>query len=174
MIRNGSMMSAAHLPGGGEQVTGFHFPGDVLGLDGLGLREYASDLVALESTELCVISHHTIEVLGRCFPQVQGHLYALMSRELVRARAVWILLGAPGADARVAAFLVGLASRGRPGAEIALSMTRAEIGSYLGLKVETVSRVLSRLHAEGILEVRRHAVRIVAPERLEERARRQV
>ncbi len=175
-IRSGSVKSTARMADGREQVTGFYLAGDLLGLEGLALRTHLRELVALEDSELCVVRRGDLEALLGRLPRLHAELHALMGRELVRAQGTSLALGSLAADERVAAFVVGLSrrlrERGRDGAALVLPMTRAEIGSFLGLQLETVSRIFSRLHGEGILEVKRQVVTIRDGERLERLAAR--
>lgn len=168
-------MSVALLPNGREQVMGLHLPGDLLGLDGLGLHEHTCSLVALEDAEVCVVLRGDMEALLRRFPPLQSNVHALMSREVIRARGASLLLGSLTAEERVAVFVASLSrrllARGLSDTELVLRMTRAEIGSYLGLTLETVSRMLSRMSADGILAVDRQTVRILDEVRLNALAR---
>lgn len=177
-IRYGSVKSTARMADGREQVTGFHFAGDLLGLEGLAVATHARELVALEDTELCVVRRGDLDALLGRLPRLHAELHALMGREVVRAQGTALALGSLAADERVAAFLAGLSRRlrelGRDGTALVLQMTRAEIGSFLGLQLETVSRIFSRLHGEGILEVKRQVVTIRDGERLERLAARGV
>ncbi len=156
---------------GREQVTGFQMTGELLGLDGIGSGRYNGNAVALEDSEVCVLPFATIESLGREIPAVQRNLHSVLSREIVRDHGVMMLLGSMSAEERLAAFLLNLSrrftARGYSASDFHLRMTREEIGSYLGLKLETVSRLFSRFQAEGLIEVAQKHVRIVHAEGLE-------
>lgn len=163
-IRYGFMKSMVLMDDGREQVTGFHMMGEIIGLDGIGSERHSCDLLALDDTEVCVMQYSKIEELTQRFPQLQSNLHKIMSREIVSDHSVMLLLGSFNADERLAAFLINLSqrfkARGYSSAEFILRMTRAEIGSYLGMKLETVSRVLSRFQDEGLLQVNQKSIRI--------------
>lgn len=147
---------------GNEQILGFPMKGDVLGVDGLHGDCYASQAVAITDCELVVIPFRELSHLGHEYGMLENWLYRAISRELVREHAVIGLLGTLGAEARVARFLVSLSSRfaalGYSSTEFNLRMTRQEIGSYLGLTLETVSRSLSALDDAGLIGVHQRAV----------------
>lgn len=159
-VRTGFFKSSVVLEDGRDQVTGFHMAGEVLGLDGIGTGKHASDLVALEDSEVCVLPYEQVDD-----PVLQRQLHKVMSRELVRDHGVMMLLGTMQAEERLAAFLLNLSqrfvARGFSAIEFHLRMTRGEIGSYLGLSLETVSRLFSRFHDDGLIEVRQKHVRIL-------------
>jgi CRP/FNR family transcriptional regulator len=158
-IRTGFFKSRVVLVDGRDQVTGFHMAGEVLGMDGIGTDLHAADTLALEDSEVCVIPY------ARLFqPDLQRQLHKVMSRELVRDQGVMMLLGTMRAEERLAAFLLNLSqrflARGFSPREFHLRMTRDEIGSYLGLSLETVSRLFSRFQADGLITVQQKHVRI--------------
>ena len=164
-VRLGFMKSQVNTADGREQVTGFHMAGEIVGLDGIGGERHSCDVIALEDSEACVIPYERIEEVSAAVPVLRQHLHKVMSREIVREHGVMLLLGSMDAEERLAAFLLNLSqrfeARGYSRSEFMLRMTRAEIGSYLGLKLETVSRVLSRFAADGLLEVNQKHVRII-------------
>jgi CRP/FNR family transcriptional regulator, anaerobic regulatory protein len=155
---------------GNEQILGFPMKGDVLGVDGLHADCYASQAIALTDCELVVIPFRELSHLGHEYAMLENWLYRAISRELVREHAVIGLLGTLGAEARVARFLMSLSTRfaalGYSSTEFNLRMTRQEIGSYLGLTLETVSRSLSALHDAGLISVHQRAVVVMDPEAL--------
>ena len=159
-IRSGFFKSTTLLEDGRDQVTGFHMAGEILGLDGIASGAHTTDVIALEDSEVCVIPYARLER-----PELQRQLHKVMSRELVRDQGVMTLLGTMRAEERLAAFLLNLAqrflARGFSSKEFHLRMTREEIGSYLGLSLETVSRAFSRFQADGIITVQQKHVRIV-------------
>lgn len=165
IARSGFLKTSALLEDGREQVLSFAMPGDLLGADGIGSETHRSDAVALEDCTLCVVPFPELEALSREVPQLQRNLHCLMSREIARERQAIALLAGLPAHARLAAFLLALserfAARGYSAAEFRLPMRREEIGSYLGLKHETVSRGLSGLSRAGMIHVRARQVRIV-------------
>lgn len=150
---------------GGIQGTGFPMSGDVIGADGLASGMYASDAVALDHGEVVAISVARLDPLSRAHPAFPTMLYRLISREIVRDQAVLFLLGSLCAEARVAAFLLSLSERfgglGYSRSAFLLRMTRQDIGNYLGLTIETVSRAMSALSQAGLIDVEHRCVNIV-------------
>jgi CRP/FNR family transcriptional regulator len=164
-IRAGSFKTVSLLEGGYEQVTGYHMLGEIIGTDGIGNDSHGCEAVALEDSEVCSLPFERIEALSRQNSCFQRNLHRLLSREIMRARSVTTLLGTMHADQRLGAFLLDLSQRyrvrGYSSCEFVLRMTRAEIGSYLGLTLETVSRLFSRFQQEGLLQVERRVVKLV-------------
>lgn len=164
-VRLGFFKSCVASDDGREQVTGFHMAGDLLGFDGISSMAHACDAVALEDSQVCVIPFEQLEAMSRMFSGLQRQFNRIMSRELVRDQGVMLLLGSMRAEERVAAFLLDLIerlrSRGFSATSLVLRMSREEIGSYLGLTLETVSRVFSMLRDSGVLEVRRRHVEVL-------------
>ena len=156
-IRSGAFKSSVLLEDGREQVTGFKLVGELLGLDGIGTDEYMSDTVALEDAEVCVIPYARMVALWRDAPALACEMNRMLSREIAHDQSVMALLGTMQAEERVIVFLLNLAqryeARGYAPNEFMLRMTREEIGSYLGLTLETVSRVFSRLQALALIEL---------------------
>jgi len=163
-IRTGFMKSCVLHEDGREQVAGFHMMGDIVGLDAISTTWHMCDTVALEDSEVCEIPFSLLEQLSRDIPSLQQHFHRIMSREIVRDYGVMLLLGSMRAEERLAAFLLNLsqrfATRGYSPSEFNLRMTREEIGSYLGLKLETISRVLSRFQEEGLIDVQNKHIKI--------------
>ncbi|MCC6211648.1 MAG: fumarate/nitrate reduction transcriptional regulator Fnr [Burkholderiales bacterium] len=163
-IRSGFLKTTVLNADGREQVTGFQMAGELLGLDGIGSGSYNGNAVALEDSEVCVLPFAMIEELGRDIPAIQRNLHSVLSREIVRDHGVMMLLGSMSAEERLAAFLLNLSrrftARGYSASDFHLRMTREEIGSYLGLKLETVSRLFSRFQTDGLIEVQQKHVRI--------------
>jgi CRP/FNR family transcriptional regulator len=177
VVRSGFLKAVSVDRAGVEQVLAFPMGGDVIGLDGLDTERYASDVVALDASHVAVVSFARIARLGHEHPCIERLLYAAFSRELIRERNMIWLLGTLHAEARLATFLLDLAERfGRLGYSrnaFALRMSREEIGSFLGIKLETVSRAFSAFAAAGLMTVDRKEVslrdvaglqRIVRPE----------
>jgi CRP/FNR family transcriptional regulator, anaerobic regulatory protein len=175
-IRGGFMKTCLPHPDGGEQVAGFHMPGDLLGLDAIGAGRHMCDAAALENCEICDIPLDTLEQLSRRIPALRQHFHRILSREIVRDHHMMLLLANMRAEERLAAFLLNLsqryAARGYSATEFILRMTRADIGSYLGLTIETVSRALSHLRREQCIEVHARRVRIINVPRLKSAAGR--
>ena len=159
-VRSGFFKSSVVLEDGRDQVTGFHMAGEIVGMDGIGTERHTSDVIALEDSEVCIIPYARLEEAG-----MQRQLHKAMSRELVRDQGVMMLLGTMRAEERLAAFLLNLSTRfvarGFSQSEFHLRMTREEIGSYLGLSLETVSRLFSRFQDEGLVAVQQKHIRIL-------------
>jgi len=159
-VRSGFFKSSVVLEDGRDQVTGFHMAGEIVGMDGIGTDKHSADIVALEDSEVCVIPYARLEEAG-----LSRQLSKVMSRELVRDQGVMMLLGTMRAEERLAAFLLNLSqrfvARGYSANEFHLRMTRDEIGSYLGLSLETVSRLFSRFQAENLISVQQKHIRIL-------------
>jgi CRP/FNR family transcriptional regulator len=164
-IRTGFFKTCIATEDGRDQVTGFQMAGEIIGLDGIVNDRHTCDAVALEDAEVCVMPFDRIEDLSREVTALQRHVHQIMSREIVREHGVMLLLGSMRAEERLAAFLLNLVqrlhARGFSQSELVLRMTREEIGSYLGLKLETVSRTFSKFAEEGIVEVKQRHVRIL-------------
>jgi CRP/FNR family transcriptional regulator len=169
-VRLGFLKSTVMSTDGREQVTGFHMAGELVGMDGISTEQHSCDTVALEDTDVCVIPYERIEEVAHAVPMLRTHFHKVMSREIVREHGVMLLLGSMHAEERLAAFLLNLSqrfeARGYSRTEFVLRMTRAEIGSFLGLKLETVSRVLSRFAHDGLIEVNQKHVRILSTDGL--------
>ena len=159
-VRSGFFKSRVVLEDGRDQVTAFHMAGEILGTDGIGTESHTTDVIALEDSVVCVIPYSRLQE-----PGLQRQLHKVMSRELVRDQGVMMLLGTMRAEERLAAFLLNLSqrfvARGYASNEFHLRMTRDEIGSYIGLSLETVSRLFSRFHAEGLIAVQQKHIRIL-------------
>ena len=164
-VRTGFLKSVVLHDDGREQVAGFHMNGEVMGMDGIGAGKHLCDAVALEDSEVCEIPFADLERLSREIPTLQSHFHRMMSREIAHDHGVMLLLGSMRAEERLAAFLLNLsqrfAARGYSSTQFNLRMTREEIGSYLGLKLETVSRAFSQLQDKGLLAVRNKAIDIL-------------
>lgn len=164
-IRSGFFKTTILIEDGREQVTGFQMTGELLGLDGISNEQHACNAIALEDSEVCAMDFSQLETLSREISILQNHLHRVMSREIVRDQGIMLLLGNMRSEERVAAFLVNLSqrftARGYSPAEFHLRMTRAEIGSYLGLTLETVSRTLSNLQNDGLIAIQHKHLRIL-------------
>ena len=164
-VRLGSLKTTVLAEDGREQVSGYHMLGDIIGMDGIGTEHHGCQAVALEDTEACVIPFEKLEDLARELPPLQKNLYQFLSREISRDHNIMLLLGSMRAEERLAVFLLNLSDRyrlrGYSSSEFVLRMTREEIGSYLGLKLETVSRLFSRFQEEGHIQVQGRAVKLL-------------
>ncbi|MCP5282912.1 MAG: fumarate/nitrate reduction transcriptional regulator Fnr [Rhodoferax sp.] len=177
-IRTGFFKTCITSEDGRDQVTGFQMAGEVVGLDGIVNDRHTCDAIALEDADVCLLPFERIEELSTEIPGLQRHVHKIMSREIVREHGVMLLLGSMRAEERLAAFLLNLVqrlhARGFSQTELVLRMTREEIGSYLGLKLETVSRTFSKFVEEGIVEVKQRHVRIINPDALKQLVNPQV
>ncbi|WP_051710791.1 fumarate/nitrate reduction transcriptional regulator Fnr [Andreprevotia chitinilytica] len=164
-VRVGFFKTSVVSEDGREQITGFQMSGDLMGFDAISADHYMCDAIALEDSEVCELPFTEMESLSRQIPALQRHFYKVMSREIVRDQDVMLLLGNMTADERVAAFLLNLshrfAQRQYASSSFHLRMTREEIGSYLGLKLETVSRTLSRFQDQGLIKVQNRLIELL-------------
>ena len=169
-VRSGFFKTCITTADGRDQVTGFQMTGEIIGLDGIVSDRHSCDAIALEDAEVCVMPFDQVEELSREFTTLQHHIHKIMSREIVRDHSVMLLLGSMRAEERLAAFLLNLVqrlhARGFSQSELVLRMTREEIGSYLGMKLETVSRTFSKFVEEGTIEVKQRYVHIKNTEAL--------
>ena len=171
-IRTGFFKTSVVSEDGKDQVTGFQMAGEIIGLDGIVNDHHTCEAVALEDAEVCIMPFDRVEELSREVVSLQRHVHKIMSREIVREHGVMLLLGSMRAEERLAAFLLNLVqrlnARGFSQTELVLRMTREEIGSYLGLKLETVSRTFSKFVDDGIVEVKQRHIRILNAEMLKD------
>jgi CRP/FNR family transcriptional regulator len=169
-IRTGFFKTQVLHEDGREQVTGFQMAGEIIGLDAISTDIHACDAVALEDSEVCELPFNRLEELSRQLPTLQRHLHKIMSREIVRDQGIMLLLGSMRAEERLAAFLLNLsqrfAARGYSASAFRLRMTRQEIGSYLGLKLETVSRTLSYFQESRLIDVHNKSIALLDMTRL--------
>ena len=163
-IRTGFFKTCVNTEDGRDQVTGFQMAGEVIGLDGIVNDHHTCNAIALEDAEVCVMPFDRIEEISREINAMQHHVHKIMSREIVREHGVMLLLGSMRAEERLAAFLLNLVqrlqARGFSKSEFILRMTREEIGSYLGMKLETVSRAFSKFSDDGVIEVNQRHIQI--------------
>ena len=168
--RSGTFKASLSGPDGREQISGFYMAGEVLGLDGVASGSHASSAVALEDSEVCVIPYAYFSEIAANNAGLQQMISRLMSIEIVHTHHLMLLLGSMNVEERLAAFLLNLSrrfkARGYSSTEFYLRMTRAEIGSYLGMKLETVSRTFSLFQQQNLLEVDKRHVRITDMPRL--------
>ena len=157
-VRSGSFKTVMSHPNGASHVSGFQLSGETLGLDGIAADRHTCDAIALEDSTVCSMPFHCIEDLCQDIRPLQRRLHQLLAEEIVRESGLMLLLAGLSAEARVATFLLNLSTRmqdrGYSASSFTLRMTREEIGSYLGMQLETVSRSLSRFQREGWIVVR--------------------
>lgn len=167
VVRSGFFKTVMFDSSGAEQVLAFPMQADLLGADGLANGHYTAEPIALDDAEVVIVPFAKIEWAAKQCPGLEAAIYRAISREIVRDHGIQWILGTLGAEARVAAFLLGLSERfgalGYSRSSFYLRMTRQEIGSYLGLKLETVSRALSAFDAGGSIRVQQKAIEIRDP-----------
>jgi CRP/FNR family transcriptional regulator len=175
-LRTGFFKTLISSASGMEHVSGFHMAGELLGMDAICDDRHSCNAIALEDSELCEIPFSELEMLGRKIPALQHHFHKIMSREIFRNQLLVVLLSGMNADERLAAFLVNLSqrygARGYSATQFRLRMTRSDIGSYLGLKLETVSRTLSKFQESGLISVHNKQLVLNDLERLKQIAER--
>jgi CRP/FNR family transcriptional regulator, anaerobic regulatory protein len=169
-IRSGFFKTTVSTADGREQVSGFYMAGELLGLDGIAQDRHNCTARALEDSEVCVLHVQLINELAHDVHALQHHVLKVMSREIAHDHDHLFLLGSMKSDARVATFLLNLLTRlharGQAPNELLLRMTREDIGSYLGLTIETISRTLSKLAKNGVIAVDQRHVRVLQPDAL--------
>jgi len=173
-VRSGFFKTNMQIKQGmGEHVTGFQIPGEILGLDGISSGQHCVQAVALQDSEVCVLMYGELERLAHASQALQRQLHRVMSREIVKEQGVMTLLGSMRAEQRVASFLLNLAERyknlGYSEHEFILRMNRKELGSYLGLKLETASRAFSALQKDRLISVNGKHIKIEDMTMLRER-----
>ena len=163
-VRSGAFKSVGGSHNGDEKVTGFHISGEMLGLEAISTGRHGYSAVALEDSEVCAIPFARARKDGVVVPALQHKLFRVLSGDISRDQGLMLLLGSMSAEQRLAAFLLSLSRRhqrlGFSASRFVLRMTREEIGNYLGLTLETVSRLLSRFQREGLLAVQQRDVEI--------------
>ena len=172
-VRSGALKSVGFSSNGIEKVTGLHLPGEVIGLEAISTRRHRYDAIALEDSEVCVIPFAQLTQLATRFPELQAQLLRIVSADISRDQGLMLLLGSLDAEQRLAAFLLSLSKRyrnlGYSSTRFSLRMTREEIGSYLGLTLETVSRVMSRFNREGLIKARKREIELTDHQALQDK-----
>lgn len=171
-VRSGAFKNVGVSTKGEEKITGFFLPGEVLGLDAINAERHQFNGVALEDSEVCVIPFARLQEASLQIPELQNHLFRLISRDISRDQGLMLLLGSMTAEQRLAAFLLSLSRRyqrmGYAADRFNLRMTREDIGNYLGLTLETVSRFLSRFQRQGLIETSQREIAILDADALRE------
>ncbi len=171
VVRSGSFKTTISTSKGRDQVTGFYFPGEFIGLDAIHQESYNSTAKALESSSVCELPFDNLQELGKDLPQLQVQLLTRLSKELAGDKGLMLLLGKKTADEKLATFLLSLSKRfqerGFSATEFQLSMSRSDIANHLGLAVETVSRVFSRFQDEGFVTIKGKAISLKNMEKLQ-------
>jgi CRP/FNR family transcriptional regulator, anaerobic regulatory protein len=165
VVKTGSVKTYAPNEEGGEQVLGFHLPGEIIGLDAIEKEAHACSARVLETSAICEIPFSRFEELSSSIPSLQHQMYRLLSKEISHDTEMLLLLGKKSAEERLATFLLSMSrrlrKRGLCATDFYLSMSRHEIGNYLGLAVETVSRLFTRFQDEGLLKVDRKHIELL-------------
>ncbi len=169
-LRSGSAKTYEISLGGDVQITGFHLAGELLGMDGISTNRHHCDAVALEASEVCEIPFDNLEHLALEIPGLQHQLFRILSREIVQDGELLLMLGKMNAEERLAACLLSFSRRfsrlGRSPTDFTLSMSRQDLGDYLGLALETVSRLFSRFQEDGLLSVESRRISLLDLSRL--------
>ena len=164
-LRTGSIKTQIIEASGQQQITGFFLPGEIVGLDGMMDGIHSSTAVAMEDSEVCVVKLDDIDEISRYVPSLQHQVRRLMSKEIARSHQVLVALGSMRSEQRLAAFLINLSQRltalGYSSTEFIMRMSREEIGNYLGLTLETVSRLFSRFARDGVIRVSQREIKIL-------------
>jgi len=173
-VRSGSVKTYSQDDNGDEQITGFYLAGEIMGLDAVHEGAHPCSAIALETTSVCKIPFNTLEQLSSELPSLQHQLLRIMSKEITEDQALLILLGQKSAEERVAAYLVNMSDRmekrGFSATEFNLSMSRKDIGNYLGLTIETISRTFSHLQQQELINSQRKHIEITNTVKLRELA----
>lgn len=171
VLHSGSVKSYLESEDGESQITGFYLPGDVIGIHGLKNAIHNDSVDALETSSVCTLQLSNIEDISTAFPALQKQIMRFVFEELDHDQKMMMVLGKMSADRRMAYFLLDIAYRlkrqGLSGTRFNLSMTRHDIANYLGLAVETVSRILTRMQKSQIIEVERRSINILDHAKLE-------
>ncbi|MFA5630923.1 MAG: fumarate/nitrate reduction transcriptional regulator Fnr [Porticoccaceae bacterium] len=169
-VRSGAIKGFTLNHEGIEQVTGFYLPGEIFGMDGIGHPNHINSAVALETSAICEIPFSRMEDLSIQIPSLQRHFFALMSREITNDQQLIAMLSKNSAEERIATLLTSISARNArrnlSSVRFRLPMSRADIGNYLGLTVETVSRVFSRFQKQLVLEVDKKEINILDMDKL--------
>ena len=171
-LRTGSIKTQMIEASGQHQITGFFLPGEIVGLDGMMEGIHSSTAIAMEDSEVCVVKLDDIDEISRYVPTLQHQVRRLMSKEISRSHQVLLALGSMRSEQRLAAFLINLSQRltalGYSSTEFIMRMSREETGNYLGLTLETVSRLFSRFARDGVIRVNQREIKILDMDALRE------
>jgi CRP/FNR family transcriptional regulator len=171
-VKSGTFKTVGVSRNGDEKVTGFHLSGEMLGLEAISSGRHAYTAVALEDSEVCAIPFAALEKMALTVPTLQHRLFRVLSGDISRDQGLMLMLGSMSAEQRLAAFLLSLSRRyehlGYAAARFTLRMTREEIGNYLGLTLETISRLFSKFQRDGLIGVRQREIEFRNAARLRE------
>ena len=171
-VRSGSFKSYVINYNGEARINGFFFPGEIIGLDGIANGVHANSVQALEHASICEIPFSQLKELSLKMPNLQSHFFSLMGKEITEGQEIQSLLSHHTAEERAVHFLLSLSARLKRASlspsRILLPMTRTDIGEYLGLTLETVSRILTQLQNKGLISVNNREVTLLEMESLRE------
>jgi len=163
-VRSGAVKTITISENGDEQVTGFYLPGEVLGMDGLATNIHSNSVLALETSSLCEIPFNRLEELSVQLPSLQRHFLQLMSREITQEQQMITMLNKNNAESRIASLLLSISarnsSRNLSASSFLLPMSRTDLGNFLGLTIETVSRSFARLQKNNLVNVDKKEITI--------------
>ncbi|MFT4861156.1 MAG: CRP/FNR family transcriptional regulator [Pseudohongiellaceae bacterium] len=169
-VRSGSFKSYIVSGNGSGRVTGFYLPGEIIGMDGIASEHYANSTQSMEHSSICEIPFTQLEKLSHELPSLQHHFFAIMANEIAKDQQIHTILSSYSAEERTASFLLSLAARyskvGLSATRFHLPMTRTDIAEYLGLTVETISRIFTSLHKKGFIEVKNREIELLNSEAL--------
>jgi CRP/FNR family transcriptional regulator len=164
-VRSGAIKTISNTQDGQEQITGFYLPGEIIGMDGLATNSHSNTAIALETSAVCEIPFSRLEELSTELPSLQRRFFQLMSKEITNDQQLITLLSKNNADQRIASLLLSISarnhSRGLSADDFYLPMSRSDIGNYLGLTIETVSRVFGRFHKNETIQLDKKHVKII-------------
>ena len=164
-IRTGSVKTYVLTTDGRMQITGFHIPGELLGLGAIAAHHFTSEAMAMETTMVCEVPIEVLEHYSKEIPSIRQQMLKILSREIIDNQELMLLLGKKNAEERLATFLLNISERFRrrnySATEFNLSMSRSDIGNYLGIAEETVCRVFTRFQSEGLLVTKQRQVQLI-------------
>lgn len=164
-VRSGTIKTYSSTEEGEEQVTGFYLPGEILGMDGININQHSNSAKTLESASVCEIPFNKLEELSTEIPSLQRHFFQLMSKEIQADQQLMLLLSKKPAEQRVASFLLSISARhdlrGLSGKYFRLPMSRSDIGNFLGLAVETVSRIFTKFQKSELIRAEGKDIEII-------------
>ena len=169
-VRSGSLKTYVVTSNGQEQITNFYFATEMAGISGLNMSIYPVSAVAMETTTVCKIPFSKLEELSLEIPELRESIYSTIGKELHNFEEMMLTLSKKNADERLATFLMNLScrykKRGYSASSFRLTMSRNEIGNFLGLAVETVSRVFSRFQKQLLINVEGKEIQLLKPNKL--------
>ena len=169
-VRSGSFKTYVLSSSGSGRVTGFYLPGEIIGMDGIADRTHANSAVALEHASICEIPFSQLESLSLKLPSLQHNFFSILGAEITKDQKIHTILSSYSAEQRIASFLLGVSSRyarvGLSPTRFHLPMTRGDIGEYLGLTVETVSRLFTALQKKGLISLDNREIALLEKDEL--------